>query len=255
MAAGWCSPPWRLLPGAERKLSYSESGFDVGSLDFTGSEVRQFRTFLDGAIMSVGVRHNLWRSWGLCPRHAWGYAITEVELRSGMPFSTAILYADLSSRAERLVGRRRPWQLVRPNFESRSACFTCSWLETVARVTESEEVDWRRHAARVNQRRRVHERVAEARSTWLGKACPLCVSRAGGLVCRLHLLAGAAPPDGLARALAQLTDRLETLADSLTVRRTVTDVDDRFAWVEALGWFGGWDYAQKLMREAGCRVQ
>lgn len=64
-------------------------------------ELKELQSFLDGAIMDVGIRHHLWRSWGLCERHGWCYAVVELEIRGGRPFSTAILYEDLALRSGR----------------------------------------------------------------------------------------------------------------------------------------------------------
>jgi hypothetical protein len=83
-------------------------------LPFSEPEIRQIWSFLDGAIMDVGTRQHLWRSWGLCPRHAWCYAVAELEIRGGRPFSTTILYEELVGRAARLISRTKllPWALV-----------------------------------------------------------------------------------------------------------------------------------------------
>jgi hypothetical protein len=74
-------------------------------LDLTPAEVKQLRLFVRGAMMDLGVREHLWRSWGFCPRHTWAHAIVEVELVGGLPFGTAILYEDLAGELRALARR------------------------------------------------------------------------------------------------------------------------------------------------------
>jgi hypothetical protein len=52
-------------------------------IDVTPTEVKQLWWFLDGAIMAPSTREELRKSWGFCPRHAWGLSMVEVELRGG----------------------------------------------------------------------------------------------------------------------------------------------------------------------------
>jgi hypothetical protein len=222
-------------------------GGDVGPLDFTPAEVKQLWWFLDGAIMNVETRHHLWRSWGLCPRHAWGYAVSEVELRGGLPFSTAILYEDLTRRAAELAGRRLlPWARVRSQLESHDSCFTCDFVAGRAGgQLETDEARWEETAARMNQRRRTVPLVGASSDLWCSHACRLCLG-GDGPVCRRHLLEGVAPPGALDDELENLAARLRTFVRSLTVRGAVAGAREQTSWIEALGWFGGWDYARKL---------
>lgn len=46
----------------------------------TPAEVVELWSFLHGDIMDDGIRQQLHRSLGLCPRHTWGYAVVEIEL-------------------------------------------------------------------------------------------------------------------------------------------------------------------------------
>jgi hypothetical protein len=70
-----------------------------------------------------------------------------------------------------------------------------------------------------------------------------------GLLCRQHLLEGESPPGDVYDELARLVARLGLLIGSMTVRRTPVGPREKAAWVEALEWFGGWDYARKLAQE------
>jgi hypothetical protein len=233
--------------GARGSTKVQAPAIDTGALDFTAAEAKQLRWFLDGAIMNVDTRQHLWRSWGLCSRHAWGYAVAECELRGGRPFSTSILYEDLTRRSGELVGRHMlPWPRVLARLQRRDSCFTCDFLAVLqddAQITGRAE--WTLAAERMNRRARVGLLVAETETQWRARACPLCLG-GEGLVCRPHLLAGAEPPGRLADELRSLADRLRALKNSMTVRRTPVGPLERVAWIEALGWFGAWDYPAKL---------
>jgi hypothetical protein len=225
---------------------------DAGSLDFTPAEVKQLWWFNDGSIMEPETRHHLWRSWGLCPRHAWGYAVVENEVRRGRPFSTAILYADLSERAARLAGRRlASWRRTASQLAPHDYCFTCDYLGVLSNgeLTVDRE-QWVAMTPLVNRRKRTGELIAAAAELWETLACPSCLGGTG-LVCRPHLIAGAEPDRGLAGALRHLSRRLERFVDSMTALKTAVTPRERASWIEALGWFTGWDYPAKLLAESG----
>jgi hypothetical protein len=67
---------------------------DDNIVDLTPAELEQLWAALDGDWITVLI--SLWPSWGFCPPHAFGFAITEVELQPRAfttgPFRTAILY-------------------------------------------------------------------------------------------------------------------------------------------------------------------
>jgi hypothetical protein len=231
----------QLHPGGPRCAA------DAGPLDFTAVEIRQLWSFLDGSIMALDTRQRLWRSWGLCPRHAWGYTVTEIEVHGGNPFSTGILYADLTRRAARVVGRRlAPWTLVRSRLRSRETCFTCDY---VAMMHGSREHERHEHdeamARRVNERTRTAASFDRLAEVALERACPYCLNGTG-LICRLHLIEQDSSPERLGDELWTLARRLRALVGSLSSRRTTIGPLEAASWIEALGWFGAWDYARKL---------
>jgi hypothetical protein len=57
------------------------------------------------------------------------------------------------------------------------------------------------------------------------------------------------PPDALADELGALAARLRALVDSMNATRSEIGPLEAVSWIEALGWFGGWDYARKLSEE------
>jgi hypothetical protein len=146
----------------------------VGQPRFALQEVRQLWTFLDGAIMAVDTRHRLWRGWGLCPRHAWGYTVAELELRGGRPFSTSVLYEDLIGRARRLLERTRmlPWPVVADRFRPRALCSTCDFLSIQPTYAED-------HAERMtqlmNRMRRTRQLLRDLSPLWMPSSCPQCL--------------------------------------------------------------------------------
>ena len=100
---------------------------EVEGLDVSPQEARELWSFLDGSIMNVDTRHHLWKAWGLCPRHNWSYATMEIEQRGGLPFSTTILFEDLTGRAARLLQRTAllPWALVVGRLDAKASCYSC----------------------------------------------------------------------------------------------------------------------------------
>jgi hypothetical protein len=223
---------------------------NVGSLDLSAAELKQLWWFLDGAIMNPETRQHLRRGWGLCPRHAWGYTVAEVELRGGKPFSTALLYEDLASRAASLAGHRlRARGRLRSHLAARESCYACEYVAGLpGGELELERRQWEQTVTSVNRRKRIRPLVHGLREEWQCRSCPLCLDGAG-LVCRLHLVDGAQAPDDLSVELAQLARRLRAFADSLTTRRTAVGLLEQASWIEALGWFAGWDYPRRLELE------
>jgi hypothetical protein len=208
---------------------------DVGQEPLNPAEVKQLRWLLDGGIMHASVREELRRSWGLCPRHAWGYALVEIELRGGLPFSTSILVEDLLVECPR--GGRGPWLgSRRRHLAGSDDCPTCRYATAEPEVERS----WSDEAELVSRADRMRMLVASRRSALTHWACPECLG-GGGLTCRPHLVGGAA----ISR---RLTDELHELAQRAQAYRRSTEpgeeheLDERtaIAWAEALGWLAGW---------------
>lgn len=220
-------------------------------LDLLPGEVKQLRAFMDGAIMEVDTRRHLWRSWGLCPRHAWAYVIVECELRA-RPLGCSILYEDLLSRALRLlttphlapgatVGHLRP----------RATCYTCDYLAIVERRgSEPGDPGLTEGVARVNTRPVFSELVLGSRTTWEGRSCPRCLHGYGPL-CRPHVIqAGAAPGNKAIVSLESTLDHLHTFVKSMTWRGPERTTELEASLIEALGWFTGWQWPAAVARIA-----
>lgn len=209
----------------------------------SAAEVKHLWWFIvDGGIMAVDVRHRLWDSWGFCPRHTWAHAAVEMELAGGRPFSTAILYEDLTGRAARAVRRSRllPWALRCRKLRARQGCLTCDYCLIARQVSEPLVAGLQ---SRVNRLARVRDALAATRALWEGRACPVCTGRAG-MPCRPHLLAGDARAEAerLDAYLFGLQRRLYRLVRSMTWKGPAATEEDVVSWVEALGWFAGWEF-------------
>lgn len=230
---------------------------DVGDPRLTVDEVRQLWWFLDGAMMDVHIRRHLHRSWGFCPRHAWAHAVVECELRGVRPFATAILYEDLTRRAAKAVAvwpRLSLGGLAIRSLRASASCLTCDHVQLAtdldrkgARMLELGR-DWTERQRRANRLQRVLPLLLESKELWSTRSCPACLG-GSGLICRPHLLEGGSVPAGLGEQLATLADRLRALVNSMCWGGKPAQPLERVSWVEALGWFAGWDWPAKLAQQ------
>ena len=210
---------------------------DDKPFDYSPQEVKQLWWFRDGSIMSVPIRDRLWEARGLCYRHAWGYALLEIEMMAGRAFSTAILYADYADRAAKLLGGKGKFGR-KPKLEANGPCMTCDHLRTTASHSLT-GAEWPRGAEIVNKGESTRLLVGWCESTWRAASCPACMGGSGP-TCRPHLIAGVSPTPGIAETLACMASRLDPLVRSMTVDRTDIGDSERASWIEAIGWFTGW---------------
>ena len=219
---------------------------EVEGLDVSPQEARELWSFLDGSIMNVDTRHHLWKAWGLCPRHNWSYATMEIEQRGGLPFSTTILFEDLTGRAARLLQRTAllPWALVVGRLDAKASCYSCDHAARAQRAWAED----RRRAARANARCRSWPLLNKSKEQWSRRTCPACLGGSGP-ICRLHLLAGFAPEDRevLAQQVGDLARRLRRFTNSMTWDGPAATPDEESSWVEALSWFGGWGLTVSIL--------
>lgn len=231
-----------------------------GPLRLTVEEVRQLWSFVHGDIMDGGTRQYLRESLGLCPRHAWGHAVVEIELwqagaglRGGhQPFDVSVLHEDLLEYAAGEL--RKPLSLLHPGMAyqptpSRS-CRVCG--ELAGPLPEGLRMGYANSnsdalAVEANELAFTTAWCRETSSTWLYRACPACFGNDGAdplMLCRRHLAAGGpvsrATGNAIADRLLELRQRLLRLLDSMTDHGKPATAAENAAWVEALGWFAGW---------------
>jgi hypothetical protein len=214
-------------------------------LDLSVIEAKELYVFLDGSIQNPHVRHQMWRSWGHCSRHAWAYVVADCELRL-RPFQAAILYQGLTGRAARLLSRPLlPKASAARLLRGRGSCFTCDYGSVATPDPEYEPI-----ARWVNRRRVVGAWLEETRPVWEPRSCPFCLG-GEGLVCRTHVLSGRPwNRHRTATGLRELEGRLQTLVRSMTWKGPAATRDDRASVVEALGWFARWGPAAAIATEA-----
>jgi hypothetical protein len=253
----------------------------AGPLLLTTEETRLLWAFVHGDIMDAAVRSWLRASLGFCPRHTWAYAVVEIELweagvggRGGhQPFDVCVLYEDLCRTLSDRLGRPRGWgRRAEAALVPSRRCYLCAQLAGAPR--EGFALGYANSnsaalAAEANLLRHTRRWCAATAEEWLPSACPACLGGAvpgadGGDVplCRFHLAeaVGAGVADEAATAarlaearerLASIAQRLAALARSMTAAGAPADAPTEASWIEALGFFGGWQFPAYL---AGIRA-
>jgi hypothetical protein len=240
--------------------------------NLTDEEVQLLWSFIHGDIMNEPTRVRLRKHWGLCGRHAWGSAITEIELwqsgagvRGGhQPFDAAVLYDDLLGHMfHALAGSRRFNR--RRVLRGKGACIICDDVREPAlagEVLTHGGFTASILAAEANALHHTRGWLTETHAEWAAFVCPDC-AREGGLSegnegpdasaatslvspirCRPHLIEAAAFDDETIAAvkheLAHLHAQVRALAESMTARGAAGTPAVDASWVRALGWFHGW---------------
>jgi hypothetical protein len=239
----------RLTVQADRRVKQSGASPIASDFDLTLAETKYFWSwFIFGSIMTVETRHHLWRSWGFCTRHTWAHAAVECEVWGGRPFGTAILYEDLIDRAAAaaktslLFGGASHRRL-----RAKASCLACDYMAIAHNFDDQFQAD---RCARINRRARIGTLLLEAEPLWRGRTCPLCLGGCG-IVCRGHILAGAAKPGrDLSDKLRELKHRLSLYVKSMTWQGPKATEQAKVSWIEALGWFAGWDFPVAVVAEA-----
>ncbi len=205
-------------------------------LDLTLAETKQLWSFFaHGSVQSVETRRHLHRSWGLCSRHAWSCVMAEYAVRL-RPLSTAVLYEDLVGRAAAALARPATPGVSRARrLRPRASCLTCDY------VSESRhDGSYEQRRERINGRSLFRAALEDTSEVWAERACPACVG-GGGVPCRPHLIEGVLEPEpDLPEHLEDLQRRLQGFIRSLTWHGPTASPDERVSWVEAIGWFAGW---------------
>jgi hypothetical protein len=232
--------------------AHAVSGPPGGPL--TVEEVRELWAFVHGDIMEPQIRGHLRRTYGLCPRHTWGYAIVEVELWHGnRPFDVAVLYEDLASWTASVLRRRRPWSSLARRLRPGASCMTCAAVRVARRAERPRRgyagADLEELATTANRLEHVGRWLRSTRDRWETRVCPLC-GPGSGWPCRSHIASGEArelDPTSLSGYLEDLHRRLAGFVASMTWEGPQATAEQRSSWIEAVGWFGGWQPALSIL--------
>jgi len=209
----------------------------------SNGEIHFLWWFIQGSIMSPSTRERLWKSWGMCERHAWGFMVMEAAFHQGYMHGAAILYEDLMGRAAHLFGTRWPktWR-IRSGFREKGSCLMCeAGYGPQSRGAAGEKL--------LITGRDLTEIQQMARLTlpdWSGAVCGICIGEENDLRCRKHLIAdlalGKHPNlETHARRVEDMATRLRTYACSFRYGFHGTATRrDMAALIEAVGWCSGW---------------
>lgn len=231
-----------------------EPVLDVDGL--TVEEVGALWAFLHGDIMEPGIRTRIREHWGLCPRHAWGHALVEIELwesgagaRGGhQPFDVGVLHDDLINHMIGALSHRH----IHPRALRRAGeCYLCQQLggETGHAIGYA-GFDSTPLTEEANRMTYTQQWLSQTKHIWERAACPLCTESDTGQLCRPHLLEGGIDASSSAATAAYLSDvdrRLKALVDSMTEHGAPSAPADDAAWAEAVAWFTGWTFPQLVL--------
>ena len=228
------------------------------TLDLDGlsvDEVGALWAFLHGDIMESGIRARLREHLGLCPRHAWGHALVEIELwesgagaRGGhQPFDVGVLYDDLLTRMASALSRRH--HRYARTLRREGTCYICQQLVGDIQAVGYAGFDSVPLTEEANRMIYVKRWLTETQPIWGPSACPRCTGSPDGNLCRPHLL----DADIDVRRAAEVGDylfdidrRLQVLVSSMTEDGAPSTPDADASWVEAIAWFTGWSTPRAL---------
>lgn len=207
-------------------------------------EVHAFYWFIQGSIMVVETRHSLWRSWGLCERHAWAALAVEMAFRPTLMLCPCILYEDLLQRCIARFPKHGPLKPIRlaHRLLPRGPCMTCEMdaYHNGLGAAPSGLIAKGRAPNNLRAFALAH------REHWEHTVCGTCRGDGSWPRCRRHLL-----EDIAAGAPSRLPDHrimLERIRRHLVIfgrsflwgHRGTDGPQDRASLLSAVGWFGGW---------------
>jgi hypothetical protein len=126
-------------------------------------------------------------------------------------------------------------------------------------------------AAEANELRFTTEWFQQTRHVWTHRGCPTCALRLGrsgcpdvggledGVLCLEHVCESggeaATSIPALAECLTELSVRVAALGNSMRQGATPPTPEENASWVEALGWFAGWDPPLSLADKLSAATQ
>ncbi|MDJ0457958.1 hypothetical protein PUN71_012155 [Arthrobacter sp. NQ7] len=236
-------------------------------------EVRQLWSFIHGDIMDGSMRRLLRASLGLCPRHAWAYAVVEVELwqagagaRGGhQPFDVTILYEDLLEHVadgldqKSSLLHRHPDDVLVPVGPCRICADMASPDLPGLRIGYANS---NTEALTAEANTLVHSTTwcLETVGLWRERVCPDCDPSSEGtgdpvLLCCYHLAKRRPLAEDLrhevAARLREIRARMRHLTDSMTDHGAAVGAAENTSWIEAMGFFAGWGLPLYLATDVG----
>lgn len=240
----------------------SASDHNLGS-----EEVRILWDFVHGDIMDSNTRRRLVEHWGMCERHAWAYALVEIELwhagagkRGGhQPFDVSILYTDLAARMHDQLRHTRRRGRVRM-LTGKGSCVVCDDLrgpDPTGIVVTHAGLDLPTLTAEANRMDHIRNWMVETQPVWSELVCPACAMEmdfpASSLnqQCRLHLISSTDVDDAASFAafgtLGDLSQQLHALTDSMTQSGAPSTPVVDASWVRAMAWFHSWRFPLRMI--------
>jgi hypothetical protein len=229
-------------------------------------EVGALWSFVHGDIMIGGIRQQLKRALGLCPRHTWGYFVVEVELwqygpkpRGGhIPFDVGVLYQDLLEDmiAKISATHRTTRHGLHDVLTPMDKCRICGDLSQPGDATTPIGYAGSNAATLTAEAAELAFTTAwcvRTKDHWGEWVCPLCKDLVAtpsgtstGMLCRSHLAQvesiSTEEAHAVAARLDDIRNRLHRSVESMTQGGQPATLADDAAVIETLGWFAGWRF-------------
>jgi len=210
----------------------------------SNGEIHFLWWFIQGSIMSPNTREQLWKGWGMCERHAWGFLLVEASFREGYMHGPSVLYEDLMNRAEVAFLARGPMQVRRimRHIRAKGPCLMCD-------MKYGPESKGAAGEDRVQKGRNLSELQSLASKTapyWRNALCGRCAGNDSPQRCRRHLIEDIAK--GRAHDVSAHASLVSSVATHIKVYAKsfchgyhgIETDEDVAALISAVGWCSGW---------------
>ncbi len=226
-------------PGSTARAVGVPRGHPLGS-----REIAHFWSVGAGQLDSLGVRAELWQSWGWCGRHTLGFLAVEAAAERGWLFQAAVLFDELMQHAVRALASH--WLFERARIEvalEGSACPACEAGLTREQEARQNDADLVEAGGSLEPLRAF---ACETRPWWDAWVCGACTASGAAPMCRPHLLAAlrtGADIDlpGQRALVADIAGHADAFAAAFSWGRQGSETPaDRAGLIGVAGWCGGW---------------
>jgi putative (di)nucleoside polyphosphate hydrolase len=224
-------------------LGYAELvQVDGGPLAITDGEVNFIEGFTHDGSIGAECGLQLMEYWGYCERHAWVSLAVEMSMLHGFCSRSASLYVDILQKAIAVLAAqdRSRQRAVAKQLKECGTCMICNVNPTRRGLLPAAAL------AKAKDPTRLRSFAETSTKYWHSDCCPRCIKRAGGHLCRRHVIEAigeerAVDPKAEREYLMNLLDRLEIYAWSFSWGfRGIDGPEDRAALISAIGWCSGW---------------